>query len=87
MYVCTQSLSRILLFVTPWTVAQKSPLSMEFSRQEYWSELQFPTPEDLPDPGFELLSLESPPLAGGGDFTIVPPGKPSNRVQGFKSKT
>ena len=86
MYVCTQSLSRVLLFVTPWTVAPKSPLSMEFSRQEYWSELQFPTPEDLPDPGFELLSLESPPLAGGV-FTIVLPEKPSNRVQGFKSKT
>ena len=77
--VCVCSLSRVLLFVTPWTLAQQSPLSMEFSRQEYWSELQFPTPEDLPDPGFELLSLESPALAGGV-FTTMPPGKPSNRL-------
>ena len=37
--------------VTPWTVACQAPLSMGFSRQEYWSELPFPSPEDLPDPG------------------------------------
>ena len=39
--------------MTPWTVAQQAPLSMEFSRQEYWSRLPFPSPEDLPDPGIE----------------------------------
>ena len=44
------SLSHILLFVTPWTVALQAPLSMEFSRQEYWGELLFPTPGNLPDP-------------------------------------
>ena len=40
-------------FVTPWTVPSQAPLSMEFSRQEYWSGLPFPTPGDLPDPGIE----------------------------------
>ena len=49
-------LSRVQLFVTPWTVAWQAPLSMEFSRQEYWSGLLFPSPGDLPDPGIELRS-------------------------------
>ena len=39
--------------VTPWTVAHQAPLSMEFSRQEYWSGLPWPPPGDLPDPGIE----------------------------------
>ena len=47
------------LFVTPWTVAHQAPLSMEFSRQEYWSGLQFPTQGDLPDPGIKPTSLAS----------------------------
>ena len=42
---------------TPWTVACQGPLSMGFSRQEYWSGLLFPSPEDLPDPGIEPRSL------------------------------
>ena len=50
------SLSRARLFVTPWTVVYKAPLSMEFSRQEYWSGLPFPSPGDLPDPGIEPRS-------------------------------
>ena len=37
-------------FATPWTVARHAPLSIRFPRQEYWSELPFPSPEDLPDP-------------------------------------
>ena len=41
-------LSNVQLFVTPWTVAHQALLSMEFSRQEYWSELPFPTPEIFP---------------------------------------
>ena len=41
---------------TPWTVAHQAPLSMGFSRQEYWSGLPFPPPGDLPDPGIKLLS-------------------------------
>ena len=53
------------LFVTLWTVAFQAPLSMRFSRQEYWSGLPCPSPGDLPDPGMELKSLMSPALAGG----------------------
>ena len=45
-----KSLSHVRLFETPWTVAYKAPLSMEFSRQEYWNGLPFPSLEDLPDP-------------------------------------
>ena len=45
--------SQVRLFVTPWTVAHHVSLSMEFSRQEYWSGLPFPSPEDLPNPGIE----------------------------------
>ena len=48
--------SRVLLFATPWTVAYQAPLSMGFSRQEYWSGLPFPSPGDLPDPGIEPRS-------------------------------
>ena len=48
-----QLLSRVQLFATLWTVACQAPLSMEFSRQEYWSGLPFPPPGDLPDPGIE----------------------------------
>ena len=40
-------------FVTPWTAAYQAPLSMAFSRQEYWSGLPFPPPGDLPDPGIK----------------------------------
>ena len=47
---------------------------MEFSSQEYWSRLPFPTPGDLPDPGIEPVSLASPPLTG--EFFMVPPRKP-----------
>ena len=51
-----ESLSRVQLFVTPRTVAHQASLSMEFSRQEYWSGLPFPSPEDLPRPGIETWS-------------------------------
>ena len=64
-------------FATPWTVAAcQAPLSMEFSRQEYWSGFPFSPPRDLPHPGIELLSLVSPALAGRF-FTTAPPEKPS----------
>ena len=49
-------LSRFRLFATPWTEAYQAPQSMEFSRQEYWSGLPFPSPEDLPNPGSEPRS-------------------------------
>ena len=48
--------SRVLLFATPWTVACQAPPSMEFSSQEYWSGLPFPSPGDLPNPGIEPRS-------------------------------
>ena len=48
-----KSHSRVRLFAIPWTVAHQAPPSIEFSRQEYWSELPFPSPRDLPDPGIE----------------------------------
>ena len=51
--VKVKSLSRVRLFATPWTVAYEAPLSMEFSRQEYWSGSPFPSPGDLPKPGIE----------------------------------
>ena len=60
------ALSCVQLFVALWTVThQDPPLSMEFPRQEYWSGLPFPTPEDLPDPGIKPSFLVSPALAGG----------------------
>ena len=45
--------------MTPWTVAPKVPLSLGFSKQEYWSGLPFPSPGDLPDPGIEPASFTS----------------------------
>ena len=68
-------LSCVRLFAISWTVAPQVPLSMEFSRQEYWIGLQFPTPGDLSDPGIKSAPLMSPVLAGGF-FTTAPPGKP-----------
>ena len=55
--------SCVQLFVTPGTVACQAPLSMGFSRQEYWSRLPFPPPGDLPDPGIEAGALMFPALA------------------------
>ena len=56
-------LSRVWLLATPWTVACQVPLSMEFSRQEYWHGLPFPTPGHLPDPGIEPVFPAPPALA------------------------
>ena len=55
--VCVRTLSHIQLFAIPWTIACQAPLSMEFSRQEYWSVLPFPTPGDHPDLEIECTSL------------------------------
>ena len=57
-------ISRAQLFATLWTVTHQAPLSMGFSRQEYWSELPCPPPGHLPDPGIELTYLTSPALVG-----------------------
>ena len=56
-------LSHVQLFVTLWTIAHQAPLSMGFSRQEYWSGLPCPPPGHLPDPGIKPISLMSPALA------------------------
>ena len=65
-------------FVTPWTVACQSSLSMGFPRQEYWSELPFTPAGDLPDPEIKPIS----PALAGGFFTTEPPGKPSEHTTG-----
>ena len=67
--------SCLTLFMTSWIAAHKVPLSMEFSRQEYWSALPFPSLGDLPDPGMEPTTSVLPSLAGEF-FTTAPPGKP-----------
>ena len=64
-------LSRVRPFVTLWTVAYQAPLSMGFSRQEYWSGLPFPSPGDLSDPGIEPGS----PALEADALTSEPPGK------------
>ena len=72
--VC-QSLSRVRLFVTPWTVAHQAPLSMEFSRQEYWSGLPFPSPGDLPNleikPRSPALQADSLPSEPQGKISLA----------------
>ena len=67
-----QSLSRVRLLVIPWTVAHQAPLSMEFSRQEFWSGLPFPSPGDLPYPGTEPMS----PALQADSLSSEPPEKP-----------
>ena len=61
---CAHS-SCVRLFVTPWTVVLRAPLSMGFSRQDYWPGMPCPPPGDLLNPGIEPASLMSPALAGG----------------------
>ena len=68
-------LSRVWLFSNPWTVAHQTPLSVEFSRQDYRSGLPLPLPGDLSDPGIELTSPAAFALAGGF-FTTVPLRRP-----------
>ena len=69
-----KSLSRVRLFVTPWTVAYQASPSTGFSRQEYWSGLPFPSPGDLPNPGIEPRS----PTLEADALTSEPPGKPQS---------
>ena len=63
---------------TLWTVAHQAPLSMEFSRQEYWSRLPFPPPGHLPDPGVKPTSLTSPALTVSSP--LAPTGKHYNNL-------
>ena len=69
-------LSRVQLFVTPWTVAHQAPLFMGFPRQENWSGLSFSSPGDLPNPGIEPMS----PALAGEFFTAKPPRKTTHIV-------
>ena len=69
--LCVKSFSCARVFETPWTIAYQAPLSIRFPRQEYWNELPFLSPGDLPNPGIEP---ESPALADGF-FTTEPPEK------------
>ena len=69
--------------MTPWTIACQAPLSMGFSRQEYWSGLPRPSPGDLSDPGIKPTSLMSPALQVDS-LPLAPPGKP--KIQGKKLK-
>ena len=67
-------LSHVQLFATLWTVAYQAPPSMEFSRQEYWNGLPFPSPGDLPNPGIEPRS----PALQADALPFEPPGKLNN---------
>ena len=64
--------SCIWIFATPWTVAYQAPLTMGFSRQEYWSGLLCPPAGDLPESGIKPMSLMSPTLAGRLFTTSIP---------------
>ena len=75
--VCVKLLSRVQLFATPWTVVHQVPLSMGFSRQEYWSGLPFPSPGDLPNPGIKPVS----PALQADALSSEPPGKLHSLVQ------
>ena len=78
--------SRVQLFAALWTVACQAPLFLEFSKQEYWSGLPFPTPGYLPDQGIEHASPVSPALAGGF-FTTEPSGKPTHFQSPLKANS
>ena len=79
--IAWKSLSGVRFFATPWTVAYQAPPSMEFSRQEYWSELPFPSPGDLPNPGIEPRS----PTFQADTLTSELPG-PQQSTDTVKSK-
>ena len=79
-FACVLShFSHVQLFETLWTVACHAPLSIGFSKQEYWSGLACPPPGDLPDPGKETASLVSPPLQVDC-LPLLSPGKPLRTV-------
>ena len=65
-YVFTRS-----VFPAPWTIAHQAPLSVEFSRQEYWSQVPFTNPGDCPGPGIKFMSPAPPELAGGFFTTSI----------------
>ena len=74
---CMHACSAVSNSVTPWTVACQAPLSMGFSRQEYWSGLPFPSPGYFPSPGIKPMS----PALASGFFTADPPGQAKCKIQ------
>ena len=66
-------------FASPWTIARQAPSSMGFPREEYWRELPFPPPGDLPDPGIEPRS----PALQALSLLFEPPGKPKKFLKFF----
>ena len=77
MNVCVLSpFSRVRFFVALWTAACQVPLSMRFSRQEYWSKLSCSPPGDRPDPGITPAASLTSPVLAGGFFTTRATGKP-----------
>ena len=81
LYACVQvtSVTSWALFATPWTVAHQAPLSMGFSKQEYWGGLPWPPSGNLPDPAIKPTSLMSPALADGF-FTISTTQRPTRQL-------
>ena len=72
MVAVVRPLNHVQLFVTPWTVAHQAPLPMGFPRQEHWSGLLFPPPGDLPNPGVDLMLLNSLGCLGKSPATQYP---------------
>ena len=78
---CALALSHVWLFVILWTVAHQAPLTMGFSRQEYWNRLPYPPLGDLPNPGIEPKF----PTSQANSLLSEPPGKPMNTGVGSQS--
>ena len=76
-----KSFSCVRLFAIPWTIAYQAPLSMGFSKQEYWIGLPFPSPGDLPYPGIEPRS----PALWADALSSKPPGKPMLNTFNYNS--
>ena len=90
-YVCVRAVfSHVQLFVTPWTIAYQPPPFMEFSRQEYWNGLPFPSPGDLPNlgiaPGSPALQADSLPSEPPGEPTEAQPLTPSTYCCSYTPK-
>ena len=69
-------------FATPWTIAHQAALSMGFPRQEYWSELPFPSPGNLPDPGIKPGS----PALQADSLPSESPGRCSNKLGSYEAQ-
>ena len=78
----TSCFCRVQLYATLWTIARQAPLSMEFSRQEYWSGLPFPSPGDVPDPGIEPGS----PALQAASLPSEPPSNHKGKDKEGKNK-